>query len=128
MQWHFYITYTDTSVTMSWFLTNDISILLILILISIGIDFCLVTSLYYVRFYLFNHVFIFTYWYFYITYTYTYFNMLWSLDIGIFKLLTLILVSSCIDFYTMTFFFYLQLYLSHHIICFKHRRFYVTHT
>ena len=56
-----------------------------------------------------DYTLVFTYWRFYITYTYTYFIMYWFLHINIFILLTLALLSSCIDFYTLTFLYYLHL-------------------
>ena len=99
---HFYITYIYTSFIMYLILHIDIFILLTLILFWSRLDFHTSTFLYYLHLYLFLNLLIFSPWQFYITYTYSYFIMYWFLHNDIFAFLTLILLSSCIDFYTLT--------------------------
>ena len=104
---------------MYYFLHIDILMLLTLTVLSSCIEFYKLTFLYYLRLYLFHHLLIFIHWNFCITYSYFYFimycfvhidsfillapnnyiTMYWFLNFGLFILLTLILISSCIDFY-----------------------------
>ena len=132
---------------MYWFLHVDIFLLLKLILISLYIDFKILTFLYYLPLYLFHNVLIFyaltflyylhwyffhhvmicSHWYFYITYIYTYFNRYWFLLSDIFILFTLILISSYISFYTLTFLCNLHLYLLHYVFIFTQWHFYITY-
>ena len=121
--WRFYITYTYTYFIMYWVLHIDFFILLTFIIISSCIVLYILTFLYYLHLCLFHCVLIFPYWNFCVTYTYTYFIMHWLLHIDIFTLLTFILISSCIDFYTLTFLYYLHLYLFHHVSIFTHLHF-----
>ena len=105
---------------MYWFLLIDIFILFKLILISSSIDFHILKFLYYLHLYLFHHVLSFIHLNFYITYAYTSFIIYWLLHINTFILLTFILISSCIVFYTLKFLYYLHLYFSHHVLVFTH--------
>ena len=109
-----------------WFLHIDIFILVTIIIISACIDFNTSTFLYYLHLYLLDHVMVFTHWRFYVTYTY--FIMYWFLHIEASLLLTLIHISECIDFFTLTFLYYLLLFICQHVLIFTHWHFYVTYT
>ena len=86
-----------------------IDIFLSLTLVSSCFDFYTMTFFYYLHLHLFRHVLHFTHWHIYITYTCTFFMMYWFLNIDIFLLLKLILITLCIDCYTLTFSYYLHL-------------------
>ena len=77
---------------------------------------------------IFFHALIFRQWNFYITYFYSYVIMYPFLHNDIFLLLTLILISSCIDFYTLKLLYYLHLYLCPHLLPFTHWHFSNTYT
>ena len=53
--------------------------------------------------------------------------MYWFFYIGIFMLLTVIFMSSCINFYTLTFLCYWHLHLFHYVLIVTHWHFYITH-
>ena len=124
---YFDISYTFTFAIMCSFLHIDIFRLLSLILIWSSIDFYTLIFLCYLLLYSFHHVLIFRQWHFYITYTYISFNMYCFLVIDILILLIVRHISSCIGFYTMTFLYYLHLFLLDHVFIFKHLHFYITY-
>ena len=112
---------------MYWIWHIYIFILLIFTLLSSCIWFYTLTFLFYLHLYFFDHVLIFTHRRFYITYTYTYFLTYWFSHLDNFILLTLILISSCIDFYTMTFLHFLHWSFFHHVLVFTHWHVYVSY-
>ena len=122
-----HITWIYIYFTINLFLYVQIFKFLTLVLLPSCIHFYTLTFFYYFRLYLFDHLLIFIHWHFYVTYSYTYFNMYCFLVIDILILLTLTHISSCIDFYTMTFLYYLHLFLFDHVLIFKYLHFYVTY-
>ena len=123
--WHFYVTYIFTYFIMYLFLQIEAFILLSLINISECIDFFTLAFLCYLQLFLCHHVLIFIPWHFYVTDTYTYFITYWLLHIDIFMLLTLILISSYIDFYISMLLYSLHLHIFQNRLSFIHWHFYV---
>ena len=127
---NFYITHTDSSFIMCWFLPIYIFILLIFTLISSCIYFNILTILFYLHLYLFHHVFIFTHWHFYITYTSSYFLRCWFYHVLIFTHRRFYFTYTCTysDFHTLTIIYYLHLHLFHYVLTFRHWPFYIIYT